>query len=162
MPGIYSSSEPQVATKLDDGIKSPSPFLKVMRCLAEQRMTKSLWVFQQFRKDHGDISEDRRLSAEKILLREAWKLASEPERDTSKYLGMYMIPEHNYLPIPSSLVIRNALHGASSFGLWVKSILKIKVLDWCSSTPQPKQTFQPQIPLQGQSMLWNMLYTLGI
>lgn len=142
MPGIYCSNEPQIASKLVDGIKSPSLSLKVMGCLAEQHMTKSLWVLQQFRKDQGDISEDRRLWAEKILLRkhENWNQnLSKSKRDMSKYLGYYMIPEHNYLPIHSSLVIRNALHGAFSFGLWAKSILKTEFSIGAVPHPNPNK-----------------------
>ena len=83
-----------------------------MGCLGEQHVTKGLWV--PFNSSIGDYKQRRSFYGKY----ETWN--PNPlifERAMSKYLGYYMIPEHNYWPIHSLLVIRNALHGASSFDL---------------------------------------------
>lgn len=125
-----SSNKPWAVSKLVDRIKNSSPSLKVMGCLGEQHMTKGLWVPFNSSERIKEISQtiaDYKQRRSFYGKRETWNQnPSISEKAMSKYLGYYMIPEHNYWPIHSLLVIRNALHGASSFDLWIKIILKIK------------------------------------
>lgn len=142
-----SSNKPWLVYKSVDRIKNSTPSLKALGCLGEQHMTTGLWVTFNSSESIKEIYYKQRRPF--YGKHETWNHSLLIfERDMSKYLGYYMTPEHNYWPIHSLLVIRKDSHGASSFDIWIKSILKIKNLYWCSSTPQPKQNFQPQITLQ--------------
>lgn len=92
-----------------------------MGCLGEQHMTKGLWVPFNSSERIKEISQtiaDYKQRRSFYGKRETWNQnPSISEKAMSKYLGYYMIPEHNYWPIHSLLVIRNASHGASSFDL---------------------------------------------
>jgi len=117
-------------------MKSSCPSLKVMACLGWQHTTKGLSVpfnsserIKKISQRTGDHKQRSFHGKHETWIHNLWIF----EMDMYKYLGYYMTTECNYCPIHSLLVIRNALHGASSFDLRIKSILRTKI----AAVPHP-------------------------